>query len=326
MNDITVPTASLKGVSVRYGPVRALEQVDLELAPGAITGLIGPNGAGKTSLMRAMAGLQDIDDGQIMINGIDLRRSAQQAQQQIGYVADHFGVFQDLTITQALRYRALCHRMPAEDIPARIDWAIQALDLMPLLNRKGGELSRGQRQRLAIAQAIIVQPSLLVLDEPASGLDPDARAHLSETFVMLAKLGMTLLVSSHILAELADYATDIAILQAGRLVERTEIRNYASPQAQCRIMLAHAVDAAQLNPVLNAIPGLVLRAQPDPASLIIDDPGDLAAHADMLRRLVAAGVPVAQWMPVQQHHDTNALIDMYRRHIPGGRNAPDHQS
>ena len=290
-------------VSVDYGPIRALDQIDLSLTTASITGLIGPNGAGKTSLMRALVGLQPVDRGQILIQGIDIAEFPREAHAMIGYVPDSFGVFQDLTLDQALRYQAASHRVPANLIKERVTWAAEALGLTPLLTREGGQLSRGQRQRLAIAQAIIHQPLLLVLDEPASGLDPDSRAHLSETFRMLADMGMTLLVSSHILAELADYATDIAMMDKGRLVERSTLRAAAKPAGQCRIVFAAP-------PQDITLPGLTILSRPGPTEWIIADPDTPGDRAALIAAMIGVGLAIAEITP-----QTSNLIDLYRRKI-----------
>lgn len=303
-------------VSLDYGDIRALDKIDLVLHPATITGLIGPNGAGKTSLMRAIVGLQPIDRGQILIGGLDLAESPRESQKMIGYVPDSFGIFQDLTVRQALTYQAACHHVPTNQIAGRIEWAVAALGLLPLLDRESGHLSRGQRQRLAIGQAIVYHPQLLVLDEPASGLDPDSRAHLSETFTMLAAMGMTLLVSSHILAELADYATDIAIMDRGKLVERSTLRAVSQPVGQCRILFATPPEKTVPE---KTIPGLDVLSRPSPTEWIIADPAIIGDRARLIAAMIAAGLPIVEVTPV-----TGNLIDLYRRKIGASQEGTIH--
>lgn len=321
----SISAAVVSGLCLNYGLVRALDGVDLVLAPASITGLVGPNGAGKTSLMRALVGLQSFDTGQILVQGVDLQESPRIAQGMVAYVSDQFGIFPELTVRQALEYQARCHHVSSSLMADHIDWAAATMGLEALMARPGGQLSRGQRQRLAIAMAIVYHPSLLVLDEPASGLDPDARAHLSETFRTLAAQGMTLLVSSHILAELADYATDIAMMDKGRLVEKTALRGIARPLGRCRIVLAAPCPA-----MMPDIAGLTVLDRPAPDILVIEDLPDRAGRADLLMRMIQQGLAISECTP-ETNTTSGSLIDLYRRRVTGAvdggtKNIGDHDA
>ena len=198
-----------------YPGKRALNDVSFSIAAGHITALVGPNGAGKTTLLRCLAGLDQPFCGQIYIDGIDVIENPKHAHQKIGYLSDFFGLYDDLTITQCLKYQALIHHIPSNQIEQAIQAICHELKLEKQTTKKVRELSRGLRQRLAIAQVLIGNPQIILLDEPASGLDPEARYELSQYFVKLRDRGKSLIVSSHILAELEDYCTDMIIINHG---------------------------------------------------------------------------------------------------------------
>ncbi|WP_238946427.1 ABC transporter ATP-binding protein [Vandammella animalimorsus] len=210
-----------------YPGHRALDGVSLRLERGSVTALVGPNGAGKSTLLRCMAGLETPLSGQIRIDGISVIDAPRQVHRKLGYLSDFFGLYEGLRVRQCLAYAALAVGVARQQLPGRVAQVAQAMDLTALLQRRPGELSRGQRQRLAIGQAIIHSPQVLLLDEPASGLDPQARSSLAALFRQLQAQGMTLLVSSHILSELDEYSTHILSIRQGRIVSHEDLR--ASP-------------------------------------------------------------------------------------------------
>jgi len=213
------PVIKVEHLFYEYPGKRALSDVSFTIGEGSITALVGPNGAGKTTLLRCIAGLDEPFSGAIQVAGIDVAEHPRRVHKELGYLSDFFGLYNDLTIRQCLTYSAHLHQMPESKIEQQVLWASGLLGLVPYLTHKAGTLSRGWRQRLGIAQAIIHSPRLLLLDEPASGLDPEARIALSQLFRHLRDQGMTLVVSSHILAELEDYCTDMLVLREGCVVE-----------------------------------------------------------------------------------------------------------
>ncbi len=215
-------------ITFEYPGKRALKDVSFTIEKGSITALVGPNGAGKTTLMRCIAALDDPFSGTIYVDGIGSHEKPREIHRRIGYLSDFFGLYNDLTVKQSLTYIASIHKMDAHQQDKRIKEISGLLGLDKYINAGVGTLSRGWRQRVGIAQAIVHNPSLLLLDEPASGLDPEARKGLSNLFLALAEQGMTLVVSSHILAELEDYCTDMLLLRNGRMIEHrasTEQKN-----------------------------------------------------------------------------------------------------
>ena len=271
-----------------YPGIRALADVSFTLETQTITALVGPNGAGKTTLMRALCGLERPLAGSIEVDGIDVIEEPRRAHERIGYLADFFGVYEALSVAQCLEYAAAANGI-RQGLHARINETAAALGLSTRLAQAAGTLSRGLRQRLAIAQAIIHGPRVLVLDEPAAGLDPEARHSLAALLRTLQASGMTLLVSSHILAELEQYATHMLILEAGRL---REFRALAPAARDARTLVVElAADAPTAAHLLAAQPGVAQVTQRD-HQLLFEFTGDAHAQAALLHALVTQGLPV----------------------------------
>ena len=206
----------------------ALVDLTFTLAAGSVTALVGPNGAGKSTLMRCIAGLAEPLSGAVYLNGVAITDNPRLAHRDIGYLEDEFGLYDELTASQCLHYAAAARGVPDANLDARTEAVAAQLDITHCLPKRVRELSRGQRQRVAIGQAIISTPKLLVLDEPASGLDPEARASLAGLFRRLQADGITLLISSHILTELEAYSTHMLVLRAGRMIEYRALSTVAA--------------------------------------------------------------------------------------------------
>lgn len=280
-----------------YPGTRALDAVGFTIDAGSITALVGPNGAGKTTLLRCLAGLDEPAGGGIRIDGIDLLAEPRAAQRRLGYLPDHFGVYVDLSVARCLRYAGAAHGLGGVALARRVDELAVQLGLADKLAERAGTLSRGQRQRLAIAQAIVHRPRVLLLDEPASGLDPDARAGLSVLMRALAAEGMTLLVSSHILAELEEYCSQMLVLRAGRVLEHRALGR--APAADTGVTATRHLQIRLAQP--DARLPQSLAAQPacrevggDTQAAHCRFAGDDAELAALLAALVGAGLPVCE--------------------------------
>lgn len=201
-----------------YPGFRALHEVNCTIEKGSIVALVGPNGAGKTTLMQCIAGLQMPFSGDVLFNGESIFNNTRAWRKKAAYLPDFFGLFQDLTVWHCLEYAARLNLVPENEVLNRMEEVLAQVDLVDKKNAKAGSLSRGMKQRLALAQSIIHKPEFLILDEPASGLDPEARHKLADLFKKLQKEGITLLVSSHILAELDQYASNMLVINKGQLV------------------------------------------------------------------------------------------------------------
>ncbi len=296
-----------------YPGVRALDDVSFELAPGTVTALVGPNGAGKSTLLRCMAGLETPVLGQISVAGIDVLDEPREAHRRLGYLSDFFGVYESLTVGQCLTHSAAIHGTPAADIPGAVARTAAALGIADRIDVLAGSLSRGLRQRLAIGQSIIHAPELLLLDEPAAGLDPEARHALATLFRKLHAEGMTLVVSSHILAELDEYSTEMLVLQKGRVVEQRSLAGAGGPALTRRMRIALVAPDERLQALLAAQPG-VSTVEVEGREALFAWSGDEAGQAVLLRELVAAGLAVASFEEAREN-----LHDSYLRTVRGER-------
>jgi ABC-2 type transport system ATP-binding protein len=294
-----------------YDGIPALGGVSFAAAPGSVTALVGPNGAGKTTLMRCLAGLEVPDAGSITLASIDVVADPRGARARMGFLQDFFGLYERLSVRRCLDYAARSRLVPAAERKGRIDAVAAALGLGDLLDRQAAALSRGQRQRVAIGTAIIHRPPVLILDEPAAGLDPEARAELAVLLRRLSADGMTLLVSSHILAELEDYSTDVLMLEAGRVIGHGPL---AEPERRLAINLA-AGDVAAMTASLAAEDG-VSGIAAEGMTVTLAFAGDRAAQAALLARLVGAGWAIAAFEERQ-----GSMQDLYLARLRAARGA-----
>ncbi|MDD2721976.1 MAG: ABC transporter ATP-binding protein [Gallionella sp.] len=270
---------------------RALDAVSLRVPEGSVTALVGPNGAGKTTLIRCIAGLETPLEGRITVDGTDVIEQPREVHRIMGYLSDFYGLYQELSVARCLEYAAAAQGLPEADISAAVARTAAQLDLADKLAQPAGNLSRGQRQRVAIGQAIIHRPKLLLLDEPASGLDPEARASLAILFRQLQAEGMTLLVSSHILAELDEYSTHMLALRDGRILENRQLHPVHTAQATRRLRLELSSPDQRLPGWMQQQAG-VLPRQSDAQQAEFDFNGDAHAQAALLKALIAQGFPV----------------------------------
>ena len=284
----------ISNLTFDYPGHRALDDVSLKVQSGSVTALVGPNGAGKTTLMRCIAGLETPLAGTIHVADMDVIEKPREVHRIMGYLSDFFGLYQELTVAQCLEYAAASQGLPSNAIHDAIMLTARQLDLSDRLQQISRSLSRGLRQRLAIGQAIIHGPKVLLLDEPASGLDPEARASLAMLFRQLQTNGMTLLVSSHILAELDEYSTHMLSLRNGRVLENRAISGSQPAIAQRRIRLKLSLaDARLVDWIANKPGATIIKADAENAEF--DLQGDLSVQSLLLRELVIAGFQVASF-------------------------------
>ncbi|HEX2421417.1 MAG TPA: ABC transporter ATP-binding protein [Acidimicrobiia bacterium] len=208
---------TLRGVEKRYGDVRAMDGIDLEVPEGSVFGLIGPNGAGKTTSMLVISTLLSRDAGQVEVVGVDPEFNPTAVRKVLGYMPDSFGFYDNLSAAEYLDFFAAANRVPAAKRPALIADLLALVDLEQKAATDVNTLSRGMKQRLSLARALLHDPQLLVLDEPASGLDPRARVHLRELIAELSRMGKSVIISSHILSELEGICTHLAVIDDGKV-------------------------------------------------------------------------------------------------------------
>jgi len=226
---------SIKGLIFEYPGVRALDNISLDIPQGEITALVGPNGAGKTTLMRCISALETPLSGTITIGDVNVLEHPRECHKKIGYLEDFFGLYEELTVKQCLSYFAKAQLIAKDKQKDAVNHAAVRLEISDRFDDKAGTLSRGLKQRLAIAQSIIHEPEFIILDEPASGLDPGARHSLSQLFIELKKQGMTLLISSHILSELEEYSDHMVIVSDGKIKQHTDLGKLQEQGVQIKL-------------------------------------------------------------------------------------------
>ncbi len=207
-----------EATSQKDSRVVAADRLNLEVPSGEIFGLVGPNGAGKTTTLKMICGLSVPTAGKVLINGVDVERAPEEAQMYMGYLADFFSLYDELKVWEYIEYFAYAYKLDPAVIPARVDEVIRWVGLHAKRDAEIAGLSRGMKQRLGIARAIVHDPPLIVLDEPAAGLDPRARVELKDLLRELHRNGKTIFITSHILADLQEICTSIAIMEKGRLL------------------------------------------------------------------------------------------------------------
>jgi len=217
----------VKNVTKSYGPIEALRGVSFDIAPGEIVGLLGPNGAGKTTTIKILTGSLQPDDGTVIVNGRDVLEDTREVQSQIGYLPETAPLYPELTVQGYLKMMAELRGIPEEDRRARISEAVYATGLDEHLTRPIGELSKGFRQRVGLAQAIVHKPRLLILDEPTIGLDPTQMVEVRRLIRRLAQRS-TVLLSTHILSEVEALCDRVIILISGRIRADAELAELAS--------------------------------------------------------------------------------------------------
>ena len=290
----------IRDLVFEYPAHRALHHVSLTIAKGAITALVGPNGAGKTTLLRCMAALETPYAGSVTIDHLDTREAPRAIHARLGYLPDFFGLYDALSVRRCLHYAARAHGIAPNQAAGAAEAAAAKVGLADRMEQAAGALSRGLRQRLAIAQAIVHRPAVLLLDEPAAGLDPQARRDLSRLLLSLRDGGMTLVVSSHILAELEDYCDRMVIVDKGRIAGGESIALNGASRLRIRL----ASPRADLQAFLAAEGAVIVEASPDQALVTLE--GDAKQRAVLLAALVRGDFAVTEFA-----EDKNALEDVY---------------
>ncbi|RPI30441.1 MAG: ABC transporter ATP-binding protein [Chloroflexota bacterium] len=282
----------------RYGKLIAVEDLNLKVPHGALFGLIGPNGAGKTTTLRMLAGLLEPSSGEIVIGGQVANHDWRELRRHIGYMPDFFGVYEDMLVWEYLDFFARCYDVPSAQSKQMIDELIELVDLTDKRDAYIQTLSRGMRQRLCLAHALVHDPQVLLLDEPASGLDPRARVEMRELLRELGAMGKTILLSSHILTELAELCDSVGIIEKGHLVASgpvAEISRHLRDERILRIKVLSKADEA--TSILRDQPG-VGQVNEVNGFLEFEFTGNEEAAANILDRLVGSGIRVSSFSEI----------------------------
>lgn len=297
-----------RGLTKQFDRHIAVNDIDLQVAAGEVCGLIGPNGAGKTTLLRMLAAAEEPTIGEIYINGDRLLRDRSHPilKQRIGFLPDDFPLYDDLTVWDYLDYFARLYNLQQ---PRRRERINSVLELVQLTNKRNSlisTLSRGMKQRLSLGRTIIHEPLLLLLDEPVSGLDPIARMQFREIIKTLQSVGMTVVISSHVLSDLAELCSWVGIMELGYLVESApleELYKRLSRQQIFMSVLGGNLDA--LTSELKNFPWVESWAiVPETHQVCVDFSGSPEDAANLLRELVAAKIPLTEFHCTQEDLET----------------------
>jgi len=290
----------VRGLHKQYGRgTRALNGLDMDVPSGAIYGFIGQNGAGKTTTISTLATLIAPDSGSAVVDDIDVIRQPMEARRHMGYMPDFFGVYDDLRVDEYLDFYAHLHGISG---PGLSDLRNKLLELVDLSSKRSAyveTLSRGMQQRLCLARALIHDPDVLLLDEPASGLDPIARVDMRELLKELGRMGKTILISSHILSELTDLCTHVGIVAGGRMLREGLLSDVLWAVETPTYLLRVLESPDQAAAVLASLPGVRdVDVEPDTGEVHFRCEGDEAA-ADAVAALVDSGLHLARFGQVE---------------------------
>ncbi len=292
----------LRTVTKTFGSLVALDSLSLSIGAGECFGFIGPNGAGKSTTMKILACLMRPDSGAAAVNNLSVLSDGPLIRRIVGYMPDFLGVYDDLTVDEYLQFFASAFKIPRAKRRAIVDGVLELTDLNDKRLAMVDSLSRGMQQRLGIARVLIHEPKVLLLDEPASGLDPRARIEMRSLLTELRNMGKTIMISSHILSELAEMCTSIGIIERGKLLYAGSIEEaYRRTNAGERIAVtleAGSPPAETVIAALAACPGIA-RVTPDNGSLLVDLSPGVTSHHAVIQALVACGARVGAFTPRQ---------------------------
>lgn len=296
-NDLVIETTDLKK---NYGKLHAIKGLNLQVPRGSIYGFVGPNGAGKTSTMRILTTLMRPSSGEAFINGHSVIANPREVRRSIGYMPDFFGVYEDMKVWEYLDFFAACYEIPEHKRPGLIDDLLELVDLSHRRDDMVDKLSRGMKQRLCLARTLAHDPQVLILDEPASGLDARARVEIRELLIELAKMGKTIFFSTHILSDVDEVCTHVGILEAGEMIIQgpiSTIRNQIMPHRIITITLLGKADEAL--DAVKTLEGVLGVKEIEPANgrprIQVDYDGADEGVSALLQALTAKGISVVNF-------------------------------
>jgi len=295
-----------RNLTKRYGDLTALDGLTLDIGPGEVFGFIGPNGAGKTTTMKILACLLKADVGSAKVCGLDVATRGDDIRRLIGYMPDFLGVYDDLTVDEYLQFFASAFKIPRKERRRVVDQVLELTDLTSKKPALVDSLSRGMQQRLGVARVLIHEPKVLLLDEPASGLDPRARIEMRSLLSELGRMGKVLMISSHILTELAEMCSSIGIIERGKLLYSGTIKDaYERTRAIAgsgeRILITLEAEGAPLESARDALLRdgrviSVLRGD-TPNTMTVELAAGEHGHHFIIEVLISSGARIAGFQP-----------------------------
>lgn len=294
----------IRDLRVSYGRFEAVKGISLDIPQGEVFGFIGPNGAGKSSTIRVLATLQPKFRGMALVCGHDVLSRPQRVREMMGYMPDFFGVYEDLTALEYLHFFAAAYRIPMTRRRGIIDDVLSLTDLSHKADSPVDGLSRGMKQRLALARVLLHDPQVLLLDEPASGLDPRARIEVRELLKALRDMGKTILISSHILHELSQLCTRIGIIELGQMVAQGSLNDiFRQLQLKRVIHVRFENPAGDLGDRLQKIRGVdSVEKQTDRWAIRLHE--DQMSIADLHQAIVEEGGRITMFQPEAMDMET----------------------
>jgi len=306
----------VKGLTKRYGQFEAVTNVDFTLEPGEIMGFIGSNGAGKTTTIKMLATLLEPTIGTATLNGRPLDGNDLEIRKQIGYMPDFFGLYEDIKVWEYLDMFATLYGVEVNDRPRVIDEVLELTDLGFKKQAFARSLSRGMQQRLCLARCLVHNPTMLLLDEPASGLDPRARAELKDLIGELGRMGKIVIVSSHILPELADFSTVVGIIERGQMLAFGKVNDVVRSLTPAKKIQVKLLDrGAEASMFLHNKESVSSTQFLSPNEFRFDFTGTMEDQASLLKAMIDAGFPIVEFMDEEAN-----LEDLFMQVTKGALN------
>lgn len=312
--DPSQPAILVEDLHRSFGALKAVDGVSFSIEHGCVVGFVGANGAGKTTTMRILATLDHPDGGFVKIGGHDVVNDPDRVRGLLGWMPDSFGTYDNMTVLECLDFyaRALGYQGAARE--QRIQEVMDFTDLSPLADRLSSKMSKGQTQRLCLGRALLHDPQILIMDEPAAGLDPKARVELKNLIRILAEEGKTILISSHILSELAEMCDSLLFIDKGRIVHHGDAESMMRPDSRQETLVNVQVagDRARLTEWALTAPQVRLVDELKKGARLCIESADEAAITATLRRMILDGLPVVDFHKEERRLE-DAFIDMLGR-------------
>lgn len=284
----------IEGLTKYYGKFKAVDGLTLEIPDGSVFGFVGPNGAGKTTTMKIMTGLLSASGGKITIDGVDIIEHPEFIGDKVGYMPDFFGTYDNLRADEYLAFYAGMYKVPEEQVPQLIDDLLELVELTDKKYAYVDSLSRGMKQRLCLARSLVHDPALLILDEPASGLDPRARFEMKEILKQLKNMGKTVIISSHILPELAEMCTHVGIIDHGVVKSYGSISEIMQNMQKVRTFSVKTLENVgfdEINSLLLELP-YASDVSLNTDDIVFNYHGDDDSISRLIKNIVEKGVPL----------------------------------
>lgn len=292
---------TLDNITKRYGKITAVDNLSLKIQEGQIFGFVGPNGAGKTTTLKIIATLLKQTSGNIYIDDIEVSTNVKEVRSIIGYMPDFFGVYDNLKVDEYLEFYSDLAGIQYREAKSIISDLLDLVELNSKKNEYVDSLSRGMKQRLCLARSLVHNPKLLILDEPASGMDPRARVQMKRILRELGKMGKTILISSHILPELSELCTNIGIIEKGRMVESGTVDEIMKKSISSNNVRIKVLDSVQNAVKLLQEDSTITYVYGEDNKIEFSYQGDDKNMVKIIKRLVNNDIPVVSFSPIENN-------------------------